>query len=163
MKYSQQHLPFRHLKHSQRVEGYLRSILMVDWHLKLGSRQVVAKIAKNNFNMRVPRTCTHIEKHLDYHPQKELRLWFDMWCYLFLWGDRWRVFYVVIKAYKFEILIDFLYYYIAIPNCKLFLLWQLHDYPSHANSKNTVIVNFSGGRPRMAGLKITLRFLASSQ
>ena len=74
MKYSQQHLSFRYLKHSQRVERYLGSILMVDRHLKLGSRQVVAKIAKKKFNMRVPRTCTCIEKHLDYHPKKELRL-----------------------------------------------------------------------------------------
>jgi len=56
------------------VERYLRSILMVDRHLKLGSRQVVAKVAKKTFNMRVPRTCTHIEKHLDYHSQKEFRL-----------------------------------------------------------------------------------------
>ena len=75
MKYSQ-HLSFRHLEHNQRLERYIRSILMVDRHLKLGSRQVVAKIAKKNFNMRVPRTYTFIEKHLDYNPN--LRLRFDM-------------------------------------------------------------------------------------
>jgi len=57
--------------------------------------------------------------------------------------------YIVINAYKFtvfEILIDFLYL-LSYCNTQLqtLLLWQLHDYPSHANSKNAVVLNYLVG------------------